>query len=340
MLVYADGTVQLNHGGTEMGQGLHTKMMAIAAHELGVTMASVRAMVDLDREGAQHLGHRGLERRRPQRAGGEGASAEIRERMRPVAQAPAGGRRGRNGRATIRFEAGYVGLPGVGAASPSPRWREACWVERDQPVGDRLLRHARGPLRRRHRPRRPFYYYAYGAAVTEVEVSASPASTACAASTSSTTSARSLVPSIDIGQVEGGFVQGLGWLTMEEVLFARRRPRPHHRPVTYKIPARGRRPPTSTSSCWSDAPQPGVIHGSKAVGEPPLMLAISVVSALRHALRRPARGPRARRASRHRAARALHARGRVARDRSGARRLRRDRPTDARAVDARRRARL
>ena len=94
----------------------------------------------------------------------------------------------------------------------------------------------------------------------------------------------SLVPSIDRGQVEGGFVQGMGWLTCEEVLTT-----PDGQPITvgpstYKIPAIGDVPLDFRVELLPRAPQPGVIHGSKAVGEPPFMLAIGVVTALRHAI--------------------------------------------------------
>ena len=95
---------------------------------------------------------------------------------------------------------------------------------------------------------------------------------------------RSLVPTVDLGQVEGAFVQGLGWLTCEELVWS---PEGHlltHSPSTYKIPAAGDAPLDFRVRLLERAPQDGVIHGSKAVGEPPLMLAIGVVSALRHAL--------------------------------------------------------
>jgi len=95
----------------------------------------------------------------------------------------------------------------------------------------------------------------------------------------------SLVPSIDKGQVEGGFVQGLGWLTTEELVWDERGYLQTHSPSTYKIPAVGDVPEDLRVTLLEDARQDDVIHGSKAVGEPPLMLAISVVTALRYAIR-------------------------------------------------------
>jgi xanthine dehydrogenase large subunit len=133
--------------------------------------------------------------------------------------------------------------------------------------------------------------------VSEVEVNGLTGSTTCSAWTSSTTWGDSLIPTIDRGQIEGAFVQGLGWLTTEELVWTPTAACARTRPDTYKIPAMGDVPPEhSRCTCSSDAAQPGVIHGSKAVGEPPLMLAISV-SALREAVApsaprtRPARAP-------------------------------------------------
>ena len=94
----------------------------------------------------------------------------------------------------------------------------------------------------------------------------------------------SLNPATDIGQVEGAYVQGMGWLTMEEVLYTKEGRLLTHGPSTYKIPAVGDVPVDFRVSLLERAPQPGVIHGSKAVGEPPFMLAISVLTALRHAI--------------------------------------------------------
>jgi xanthine dehydrogenase large subunit len=95
---------------------------------------------------------------------------------------------------------------------------------------------------------------------------------------------RSLLPAIDRGQVEGAFVQGLGWLTCEELKTDERGYLRTHSPDTYKIPAAGDAPPDFRVALLAEAPQPGVIHGSKAVGEPPFMLALSVVAALRQAV--------------------------------------------------------
>jgi xanthine dehydrogenase large subunit len=131
---------------------------------------------------------------------------------------------------------------------------------------------------------RPFYYFAYGAAVVEVELSMLTGEHRLRRVDVLHDAGRSLAPAIDKGQVEGAFVQGLGWLTCEELVWTRDGRLVTHSPDTYKIPAVGEAPLEFHVALLDQAPQEGVIHGSKAVGEPPLMLAIAVVSALRHAL--------------------------------------------------------
>jgi xanthine dehydrogenase large subunit len=136
---------------------------------------------------------------------------------------------------------------------------------------------------------RPFYYVAYGGAVTEVEVSALTGEHRVRRVDILHDVGASLVPTIDRGQVEGAYVQGLGWLTCEEVLYGDDGRLLTPGPSTYKIPAIGDVPRDFRVELLQRAPQPGVVHGSKAVGEPPFMLAISAVTALRHAIQ--ATGP-------------------------------------------------
>jgi xanthine dehydrogenase large subunit len=131
---------------------------------------------------------------------------------------------------------------------------------------------------------KPFHYFAYGGAVTEVELSGLTGEHRIRRVDILHDVGSSLVPTIDLGQIEGGFIQGLGWLTIEEVLFDDKGRLLTHSPDTYKIPAIGEAPEDFRVKLLERAPQHNTIHGSKAVGEPPLMLAISAVSALRHAV--------------------------------------------------------
>jgi xanthine dehydrogenase large subunit len=131
---------------------------------------------------------------------------------------------------------------------------------------------------------RPFHYFAYGAAVVEVEVSGLTGEHRLRRVDILHDVGQSLVPTIDRGQVEGAFLQGWGWLTCEEVLFDAQGRLRTHSPDTYKIPALGDAPEDFRVALLSGAPQAGTVYGSKAVGEPPFMLAIGAVTALRHAI--------------------------------------------------------
>ena len=131
---------------------------------------------------------------------------------------------------------------------------------------------------------KPFHYYAYGAAVCEVEVSGLTGEHRLTRVDILHDVGDSLVPTVDRGQVEGGFIQGYGWLTCEEMLFNGQGVLLTHSPDTYKIPAMGEAPHDFRVKLLERAPNDNTIHGSKAVGEPPLMLAIGAVNALRHAI--------------------------------------------------------
>jgi xanthine dehydrogenase large subunit len=283
VVIYGDGTVQLNHGGTEMGQGLHTKMLAICAHELGIGPERVRAMVtatDKVPNTSATAASSGTD------LNGQAvklACETLRERLRPVAarllgvpaaSAPeilfAGGKVFLASRPelALSFEKvtreAYLAQVSMAAAG----YYKTPDIHYDKAAG-------RG---------KPFHYFAYGAAVSEVEVSGLTGEHRLLRVDILHDVGSSLVPTIDRGQVEGGFIQGVGWLTCEEVLFDDKGFLRTHSPDTYKIPAFGDAPRDFRVSLLENAPQADVIHGSKAVGEPPLMLALSVVAALRHAV--------------------------------------------------------
>jgi len=139
---------------------------------------------------------------------------------------------------------------------------------------------------------KPFHYFAYGAAVSEIELSGLTGEHRVRRVDILHDVGNSLVPTIDRGQIEGAFVQGVGWLTCEELRFDERGYLRTHSPDTYKIPAFGDAPLDFRVSLLEAAAQDDVIHGSKAVGEPPLMLGLSVVAALRDAV--AAFGPKGR----------------------------------------------
>jgi xanthine dehydrogenase molybdopterin-binding subunit B len=131
---------------------------------------------------------------------------------------------------------------------------------------------------------RPFYYYVGAAAVSEVEVDGYTGMHCVRRVDIVEDAGATLNPGVDRGQIEGGFVQGMGWLTREELLWDREGRLATHSASTYQIPAFSDAPLEFHVTLLPDAAQPGVIHGSKAVGEPPLMLAISVREAIRDAV--------------------------------------------------------
>ena len=131
---------------------------------------------------------------------------------------------------------------------------------------------------------RPFFYYAYGAAVSEVILDTLTGENRVLRTDILHDVGRSLNPAIDAGQIEGGFVQGMGWLTTEELVFDEAGRLNTHAPSTYKIPACSDRPAVFNLAFWDQENREDTIHRSKAVGEPPLMLAISVFSALTQAV--------------------------------------------------------
>ena len=130
---------------------------------------------------------------------------------------------------------------------------------------------------------RPFYYFAYGAACCEVAIDTLTGENRVLKVDILHDVGRSINPAIDIGQIEGGFVQGMGWLTTEQLVWNDKGLLTTHAPSTYKIPATGDVPEHFRVDLWHEANREDNVFGSKAVGEPPFMLAIAVYEALRAA---------------------------------------------------------
>jgi xanthine dehydrogenase large subunit len=284
VMLYTDGTVQLNHGGTEMGQGLHTKMRAVCAHELGVAPERVRVMhTSTDKvpntsataaSSGSDLNGQAVKQ----------ACEVLRERLRPVAARLLQLERGGEVDSLV-FTGGRVFLPA--RAERSVTFAEVVHAAYLAQVSLSATGYYRTPDISYDRVAgrgKPFHYYSFGAAVVEVEVSGLTGEHRVRRVDVLHDVGTSLVPSIDKGQVEGGFIQGQGWLTCEEVLFDAKGRLLTHSPDTYKIPAVGDAPEDFRVALLERAPQDNSIHGSKAVGEPPFMLAIGVVTALRQAI--------------------------------------------------------
>lgn len=281
ILIYTDGSIQLNHGGTEMGQGLHTKMVQVAARSLGVTLSRFRVMptsTDKVPNTSATAASSGSD------LNGQAVKAAcetLKARLAPVAtrmlnlDAPE----------EMEFAEDWIFC----RTYPTARVRFEEVVK--QAYNDRISLSATGYYRTPNlhwNPEtlqgRPFYYYAYGAAISEVEVDGFTGTFKLRQVDVVHDVGDSLNPLVDLGQVEGGFVQGMGWMTMEELVWDRQGRLRTDAPSTYKIPTIGEIPEHFQVHLLERAAQEGVIYGSKAVGEPPFMLAMSVREAIRAAI--------------------------------------------------------
>ena len=282
--VYKDGSVLVNHGGTEMGQGLHTKMLQVAATALGVPLAGVRlaptrtAKVPKTSSTAASSG--------ADLNGGaiKDACEQIRGRLAEVAA-----RRLGIHPADVRFADGKV--TGIGFHDTVLDFAEVVHDAYHQ----RIQLSAAGFYRTEglhwdasRMQGEPFKYFAYGVSASEVEVDGFTGAYRLRRVDIVHDVGDSLSPLVDIGQIEGGFVQGAGWLTLEELRWddsdgpARGR-LATQAASTYKLPSFSEMPEVFNVTLFEQATEDGVVYGSKAVGEPPLMLAFSVREALRAA---------------------------------------------------------
>jgi len=275
--VYLDGSVTVNHGGTEMGQGLHTKVAQIVADELGVLLANVRvsasdtskipnasataasAGTDLNGRAAQF------------------AARHVRDNLAAFVSGLDS-----VGAGAVQFAAGQVITP---SATRSFKAVVAlAYANRIQLWSDGFYRTPKIHYDKTTLTGRPFYYFAFGAACTEVAIDTLTGESRVLRVDILHDVGRSINPAIDIGQIEGGFVQGMGWLTSEELVWNKQGLLSTHAPSTYKIPTAGDVPSHFKVDLWHEANPQDNVFGSKAVGEPPFMLAISVFEALRDAV--------------------------------------------------------
>jgi xanthine dehydrogenase large subunit len=281
ILIYTDGSIQINHGGTEMGQGLHTKMLQVAAQALGIKSDRLRIMhTSTDKvpntsataaSSGSDLNGQAI----------KDACETLKARLAPVAVKMLD----LDASEDFVFENDWIYC----RTYPTARVHFEEVVK--QAYSDRISLSATGYYRtpniywnEKAGKGRPFYYYAYGAAVSEVEVDGFTGTFRLRQVDIVHDVGESLNPLVDRGQIEGGFVQGMGWLTMEELVWDDKGRLRTYAPSTYKIPTISEIPEQFNIKLLERAAQDGVIYGSKAVGEPPLMLAISVREAIRAAV--------------------------------------------------------
>ncbi|MDD3329191.1 MAG: xanthine dehydrogenase molybdopterin binding subunit [Zoogloea sp.] len=284
--VYKDGSVRVSHGGTEMGQGLHTKLRQIVAAEFGLAVGDVRlSATDTTRvpNTSATAASSGSD------LNGKAAQAACRAIRGRLAAFVAG--RLRLDAAEVRFEAGRVRAPGFDA--PFAQVTLDAWLARVQLWDAGFYATPKLSYDASAMRGRPFYYFAYGAAVSEAAIDTLTGEHRLLRVDILHDAGQSINPAIDIGQIEGGFIQGLGWLTSEELVFGPDGALLTHSPSTYKIPTAADLPPVFKVQLWDQPNREDAIHRAKAVGEPPLMLALSAFFALRDAVA-AALGPGAR----------------------------------------------
>ncbi|MBF8222123.1 xanthine dehydrogenase molybdopterin binding subunit [Halomonas sp. 328] len=280
--VYTDGSVQINHGGTEMGQGLHTKVCQVVARELGLDIERVRitaTRTDKVPNTSPTAASSGADLNGQ---AAKDAASKLRERLFDFAA-----EHYRLDRDGMRLEAGAL-VAGQGEAERRLPWAElvqAAYLGRVSLSEKGFYATPLIHYDRNTGKGRPFYYYAHGAAVSEVEVDTLSGEYQVTRVDILHDVGDSLNPAIDIGQVEGAFIQGMGWMTSEELKWNDAGRLVSDGPATYKIPAFGDLPPVMNVKLLEGHPNSQAsIYRSKAVGEPPFMLGISVWSALRDAL--------------------------------------------------------
>ena len=259
VLIYRDGTVQVNHGGTEMGQGLFTKIRQIAADSLGVDAERIRLMATRTDKVPNTSATAASAGTDLNGAAVADACRQLKARLDAVA-------------ADLGKEMAFEELCEAAYLRRVPLFAQGYYRTPDIHF-DRATGHGK-----------PFHYFAFGAAVSEVEVDRFTGDYRVRRVDIVQDAGDSISPVIDRGQVEGGFVQGMGWLTLEELLWDEDGRLATAGASTYKLPSWSEMPPDFRVSFLQEARQSNVVFGSKAIGEPPLMLAISVREALRDAV--------------------------------------------------------
>ncbi len=275
--VYRDGSVHLNHGGTEMGQGLFVKIAQVVAEVFGLSLERVKITATTTGK---------VPNTSPTAAS---AGSDINGM---AARAAAETIRGR----LTEFAAKHCNVPAArisfrddkvfadNRATPFEEIVEAAYRARVQLSSTGFYATPNIDFDREKKHGRPFFYFAYGAACSEVVIDTLTGEMKITRADLLHDVGRSLNPAIDIGQIEGGFVQGAGWLTSEELVFDRNGRLATHAPSTYKIPTAFDVPEDFRVSLFANSNREDTIWRSKAVGEPPLMLAISVFAAIADAI--------------------------------------------------------
>ena len=275
--VYQDGSIHMNHGGTEMGQGLFQKVAQVAASRFGVGIDRVKITATDTGKVPNTSATAASSGSDLNGMAVQAACDTIRDRLAEFVAA-----RAQTSAADVRFEDGMVHVGGesltfddvvADAYMNRISLSSTGFYKTPKIVWDRIKGTGR-----------PFYYFAYGAAVTEVVIDTLTGENRILRADILHDCGASLNPALDIGQIEGGYVQGAGWLTTEELVWDAKGRLRTHAPSTYKIPACSDRPDVFNVTLWDGTNREETVYRSKAVGEPPLMLGISALMALSDAV--------------------------------------------------------
>jgi xanthine dehydrogenase large subunit len=275
--VYTDGSVLVNHGGTEMGQGINTKVCQVVAHELGINLALVRATATDTSKVANTSATAASTGADLNGKAAQDAAHTIRQRLAEFAVKTYGGEAN-----SVQFANGIVHVNNQTIAFEE-LVRKA-YLARVQLWSDGFYATPGLHWDPKTMSGNPFSYFAYGASVSEVIIDTLTGEWKLLRADALYDAGQSLNPAIDIGQVEGAFIQGMGWLTTEELWWNKGGKLMTHAPSTYKIPAISDCPEDFRVSLFKNRNVQDSIHRSKAVGEPPLLLPFSVFFAIRDAV--------------------------------------------------------
>ncbi|WP_198116448.1 xanthine dehydrogenase molybdopterin binding subunit [Massilia rhizosphaerae] len=275
--VYVDGSILVNHGGTEMGQGVNTKVMQVVAHELGVDLTRVRIAATNTSKVANTSATAASTGADLNGKAAQDAARQIRERLAGFAAKQYGG-----AVEDVRFVADTVFANGQEIAFGELVAK--AYLARVQLWSDGFYATPNLHWDPKTMTGNPFFYFAYGAAVAEVVIDTLTGEWKLLRADALYDAGNSLNPAIDIGQVEGAFIQGMGWLTTEELWWNAQGKLMTHAPSTYKIPGVSDCPDAFTVKLFNNRNVADSIHRSKAVGEPPLLLPFSVFLAIRDAI--------------------------------------------------------
>ncbi|RKP50919.1 xanthine dehydrogenase molybdopterin binding subunit [Trinickia fusca] len=278
--IYTDGSVLVNHGGTEMGQGLNTKVAQVVAHELGIRFERVRVTATDTSKVANTSATAASTGSDLNGKAAQDAARQLRDRLARFVATRFAMDESRAPDVVFADDGvsiGDVHLPFAEVVAKAYLARVQLWS--DGFYATPKLHWDQAKLQGR-----PFYYYSYGAAVSEVVVDTLTGEMRVLRADVLHDVGASLNPALDIGQVEGGFIQGMGWLTTEELWWKGDGKLMTHAPSTYKIPTVNDCPPDLRVRLFENRNAEDSIHRSKAVGEPPLLLPFSVFFAIRDAV--------------------------------------------------------